>query len=51
MSNRWHSTINESKVQQQFLLEKSASSIPAIRDRVVKGTLKLIMEPLFEADF
>src|SRR2546428_12416460 len=25
--------------------------IPAIRDRVVQGALKLIMEPLFEADF
>src|SRR6266849_5446327 len=26
-------------------------SIPAIRDRVVQGTLKLIVEPVFEADF
>jgi RNA-directed DNA polymerase len=26
-------------------------SIPAIRDRVVQGALKLIMEPVFEADF
>jgi RNA-directed DNA polymerase len=26
-------------------------SIPAIRDRVVKGALKLILEPIFEADF
>src|SRR3984893_13471866 len=26
-------------------------SIPAIRDRVVKGELKLILEPIFEADF
>jgi RNA-directed DNA polymerase len=25
--------------------------IPAIRDRVVQGALKLILEPLFEADF
>jgi RNA-directed DNA polymerase len=25
--------------------------IPAIRDRVVQGTLKLILEPIFEADF
>ena len=25
--------------------------IPAIRDRVVQGVLKLIMEPIFEADF
>ena len=26
-------------------------SIPSIRDRVVQGALKLIMEPVFEADF
>jgi RNA-directed DNA polymerase len=26
-------------------------SIPAIRDRVVQGPLKLILEPIFEADF
>ena len=26
-------------------------SIPAIRDRVVQGALKLIIEPIFEADF
>jgi RNA-directed DNA polymerase len=25
--------------------------VPAIRDRVVQGALKLIMEPIFEADF
>ena len=27
------------------------ASIPAIRDRVVQGALKLILEPVFEADF
>jgi RNA-directed DNA polymerase len=26
-------------------------SIPSIRDRVVQGSLKLILEPIFEADF
>src|SRR6516164_2116799 len=26
-------------------------SIPAIRDRVVRGALKLVLEPIFEADF
>src|SRR5258708_22241711 len=26
-------------------------SIPSIRDRVVKGALKLILEPIFEVDF
>src|SRR5262245_18001279 len=29
----------------------SVLSIPAIRDRVVQGALKLILEPIFEADF
>jgi RNA-directed DNA polymerase len=28
-----------------------ALTVPAIRDRVVQGALKLIMEPIFEADF
>ena len=27
------------------------TTVPAIRDRVVQGALKLIMEPIFEADF
>jgi len=27
------------------------TAIPAIRDRVVQGALKLILEPIFEADF
>ena len=26
-------------------------SVPVIRDRVVQGALKLILEPVFEADF
>jgi RNA-directed DNA polymerase len=26
-------------------------ALPAIRDRVVQGALKLILEPIFEADF
>jgi len=30
---------------------KRVLSIPAIRDRVVQGALKLILEPIFEADF
>ena len=28
-----------------------SSPIPSIRDRVVQGALKLILEPIFEADF
>jgi len=28
-----------------------ARTVPAIRDRVVQGALKLILEPIFEADF
>jgi RNA-directed DNA polymerase len=27
------------------------ATVPAIRDRVVQGALKLIVEPIFEADF
>ena len=27
------------------------TTVPAIRDRVVQGALKLILEPIFEADF
>ena len=30
----------------QFVL-----TVPSIRDRVVQGALKLILEPIFEADF
>lgn len=28
-----------------------AVTVPCIRDRVVQGALKLILEPIFEADF
>jgi RNA-directed DNA polymerase len=31
--------------------KKRVLSIPSIRDRVVQGALKLILEPIFEADF
>jgi RNA-directed DNA polymerase len=31
--------------------KKRQLSIPTIRDRVVQGALKLILEPIFEADF
>ena len=27
------------------------ATVPAVRDRVVQGALKLILEPIFEADF
>ena len=27
------------------------TTVPSIRDRVVQGALKLILEPIFEADF
>ena len=30
---------------------QSDRAVPAIRDRVVQGALKLILEPVFEADF
>ena len=29
----------------------SVLSVPTIRDRVVQGAVKLILEPIFEADF
>lgn len=31
--------------------EKRPLSIPAVRDRIVQAALKLILEPIFEADF
>ncbi len=39
-------TLNASWVQVQFAL-----TVPTIRDRVVQGAVKLILEPIFEADF
>jgi RNA-directed DNA polymerase len=36
---------------QSDVRQTGAGSIPAIRDRVVQGALKLILEPIFEADF
>ena len=30
---------------------KFEATIPSIRDRVAQGALKLILEPIFEADF
>src|SRR6185437_11824402 len=38
--------LNENCDQVQFVL-----TVPSIRDRVVQGALKLILEPIFEADF
>ena len=32
-------------------IAKAVFDIPTIRDRVVQGALKLILEPVFEADF
>ena len=32
-------------------LEKRPLSIPAVRDRVVQAALKIVIEPIFEADF
>src|SRR5438128_7137326 len=31
--------------------EQRPLSIPAVRDRVVQGAVKIVLEPLFEADF
>jgi RNA-directed DNA polymerase len=38
--------LNENCDQVQFAL-----TVPSIRDRVVQGALKLILEPIFEAEF
>jgi RNA-directed DNA polymerase len=31
--------------------EKRPLSIPAVRDRIVQAALKIVLEPVFEADF
>jgi RNA-directed DNA polymerase len=39
------------KIPKEGTTKMRTLSIPAIRDRVVQGALKLILEPIFEADF
>jgi RNA-directed DNA polymerase len=51
ISRQYHPTRNR---RQEIPKEKGKSrvlSIPCIRDRVVQGALKLVLEPIFEADF
>src|SRR5689334_24590329 len=38
--------LNENCDQVQFVL-----TVPSVRDRVIQGALKLILEPIFEAEF
>jgi retron-type reverse transcriptase len=40
-----------SEQRRRIVRSSMSASIPAIRDRVVQGALKLILEPIFEADF
>jgi RNA-directed DNA polymerase len=51
-----HNTYQPMRVRKKEIPKDGGSkvrvlSIPAIRDRVVQGALKLILEPIFEADF
>src|SRR5262252_2664619 len=51
-----HETYQPMRVRKKEIPKDGGSkvrvlSIPAIRDRVVQGALKLILEPIFEADF
>jgi RNA-directed DNA polymerase len=51
-----HNTYRPMPVRKKEIAKDGGSkvrvlSIPAIRDRVVQGALKLILEPIFEADF
>jgi len=51
-----HDTYQPMRVRKKEIPKDGGSkirvlSIPAIRDRVVQGALKLILEPIFEADF
>ena len=50
------STYRPMRVRKKAIPKKGSTkvrilSIPSIRDRVVQGALKLILEPIFEADF
>jgi RNA-directed DNA polymerase len=51
-----HNTYRPMRVRKKAIPKEGGNkirtlSIPAIRDRVVQGALKLILEPIFEADF
>src|SRR5208283_5260914 len=50
-----HSTYRPMRVRKKEIPKDGGKvrllSIPSIRDRVVQGALKLILEPIFEADF
>jgi len=52
--SRWNGHISRSRHgrwKSRKEVAKCQLSIPSIRDRVVQGALKLILEPIFEADF
>ena len=51
-----HNTYRPIRVRKKAIPKEGSTkvrilSIPSIRDRVVQGALKLILEPIFEADF
>ena len=51
-AHRYHPTRNRRREIPKAGSKKTRIlSIPTIRDRVVQGALKLILEPIFEADF
>ena len=52
VARRYRPMRNRRKEIPEGRRQRSASlGIPSIRDRVVQGALKLILEPIFEADF
>src|SRR6266851_2373630 len=43
--------VRKKEIPKDGITKVRVLSIPAIRDRVVQGAIKLILEPIFEADF
>ena len=43
--------VRERMIPKPGTLKRRRLGIPALRDRVVQGVLKLVLEPIFEADF
>jgi RNA-directed DNA polymerase len=50
--NEWYTFHLIFPMEQLFQLQpQDEGSIPTIKERVIEGALKLIIEPIFEADF
>ncbi|MFE3866382.1 hypothetical protein ACFXPT_39285 [Streptomyces goshikiensis] len=43
--------VRESMIPKPGTVKRRRLGIPTLRDRVVQGSLKLVLEPIFEADF